>query len=42
MFGILEALFRVIGISIPPPPPTDPVYQLSSINMNTRLVFTEY
>ena len=40
MFGILEALFRVIGISIPPP--TDPVYQLSSINMNTRLVFTEY
>ena len=25
----------------PPPPPTYPVYQLSSINMNTRLVFAE-
>ena len=41
MFGILEALFRVFGFPIPPPPPTYPVYQLSSINMNTRLVFAE-
>ena len=42
MFGILEALFRVFGFPTPPPPPpTYPVYQLSSINMNTRLVFAE-